>query len=83
MLNSFLISSGVLPLIMFATVLQPTSLSRILVVFRVHCTRYRQEWFDVEVVCSQNDLKEHLLIYCNELLIPLADVGGALASFIL
>jgi hypothetical protein len=28
MLNNFLISSGVLPLIMLATVLQPTSLSK-------------------------------------------------------
>lgn len=45
--------------------------------------RCRQEWFDVEIVSGQDDFKEHLLINCNEFLIPLADVGGALASFIL
>lgn len=83
MLNNFLISSGVLPLIMLATVLQPTSLWRILGASRIHSIRYLQEWLDVEIICSQDYLKEHLLIDCNEFLVPLTDVSGALASFIL
>jgi len=38
---------------------------------------------DVEVVGSQDDLEEHLLINCDELLVPLADISGALARLIL
>ena len=35
---------------------------------------------DVHVVCGEDDLKEHLLVDLHELLVPLFDVGGLLAS---
>lgn len=42
-----------------------------------------QELLDVEVVGSEDNLKEHLLINGDELLVPFADIGGALASVVL
>lgn len=85
MLNSLRISSGVLPLIMLATVLQPTSLWR--------GNKYEekrkivagnsQQGFDVKVVGREDDLEEHFLVYGNELLVPFGDVGRAFAGLIL
>ena len=42
-----------------------------------------QERLDVEVVGREDDLEEHLLIDSDEFLIPLVNVGGALARIIL
>jgi hypothetical protein len=42
-----------------------------------------QERLDIEVVGGEDDLKEHLLVDGDELLVPLADVGSPLASLIL
>jgi len=59
-LKSFLISSGVFPLIMLATVLHPTSLHnsvRELSPPSVCCENDAQQGLDVEVVSSQDDLK--------------------------
>lgn len=84
MLKSLRISSGVLPLIMLATVLHPTSLRR-----RVNDTlgvikrSHLQQGFDVKVVGGENDLKEHLLVNVDELLVPFADISGTLASVVL
>lgn len=83
MLKSFLISSGVFPLIMLATVLQPTSLSRISGMSSCTTHKHRQERLDIEVVCSQDNLEKHFLVNSDELLIPLANVSGALAGLIL
>ena len=44
--------------------------------------QYSQEGFDVEVVRGEDDLEEHLLINGDELLVPLANVGGPLASIV-
>lgn len=44
---------------------------------------HSQERLDVEVVGSENDLKQHLLINSNKLLIPFANVGRALACLVL
>lgn len=41
-----------------------------------------QEGLDVEVVGSENDLEQHLLVDLNEFLVPLGDVGGTLAGII-
>lgn len=46
-------------------------------------TGHSQEGLDVEVVCSENDLEQHLLVDSNKLLVPFADVSRALACFIL
>jgi hypothetical protein len=64
MLNSLRISSGVLPLIMFATVLQPTSLwvSAGETTIRRERARHLQEGLNVEVVGSEDDFEEHLLV---------------------
>lgn len=40
---------------------------------------YIQERLDVEVVGSQDDFEQHLLIDGNELLVPLRDVRGSLS----
>ena len=42
-----------------------------------------QKRLDIKIVSSEDDLEEHFLIDGDELLIPLADIGGTLASFIL
>jgi len=42
-----------------------------------------QKGFDIKIVGSKDNLKEHLLVYSDELLIPLADIGSSLASLIL
>ena len=42
-----------------------------------------QELLDVEVVSRQDDLEEHLLIDGDKLLVPLRDIGRALARLIL
>lgn len=41
-----------------------------------------QQGLDVQVVGSQDDLEEHLLVDRDELGVPLADVGGLLANII-
>ena len=85
MLKSFLISSGVLPLIMLATVLQPTSLQTI----RVNNTRERcrsiivQQGLDIQVIGGENNFEQHFLIDSDKLLVPLANVRCALACLIL
>ena len=84
MLNSFRISSGVLPLIMLATVLHPTSL-RDLSENREHCVFCRvdaQQRLDVEVVGGQDDFKKHLLINCDKLLVPFANIGCPLSVLV-
>ena len=100
MLKSLRISSGVLPLIMLATVLQPTSLESIKkggedksvsMPRNAQRNKYRhvlgqwdlQEGLNVEVVGREDDLKEHLLIDGDELLVPLADVRRPLACLVL
>lgn len=45
--------------------------------------RRSQEGLDVEVVCGENDLEQHLLVDSDKLLVPFADVGRALACLIL
>ena len=37
-------------------------------------TKGRPTWLDVEVVCSEDDLKEHLLVDVDELLVPVGDL---------
>lgn len=44
---------------------------------------HSQERLDVEVVGSENDLEQHLLVDGDELLIPFTDVGRALACLVL
>lgn len=39
-----------------------------------------EQSLDVEVVCSEDDLEEHLLVDLHVLLVPLVDVGGLLAG---
>lgn len=83
MLKSLRISSGVLPLIMFATVLHPTSLPKpIRPTSNAVITRCLQQWLDVEVVGGKNDLEKHFLVNCDEFLVPLADVSCSLARFV-
>lgn len=75
MLNSFLISSGCLPLIMLATVLHPTSLQT-----RTSATSsderekrgkiHIQEGFYIKVIGGEDDFEQHLLVDLYELLIP-------------
>lgn len=87
MLNSFRISSGCFPLIMLATVLQPTSLGTAenrgiqQALLTVHDGRL-QQWLDVEVVGGEDDLKEHLLVDVDELLVPFGDLGRLLAGVV-
>ena len=89
MLKSLRISSGVLPLIMLATVLQPTSLPEISSINTRARSRvrtrdvYAQQRLDIEVVGSQDNLEQHFLIDANELLVPFADVGCPLAGLVL
>lgn len=45
--------------------------------------RHSQEGLDVEVVCGENDLKQHLLVDSDKLLIPFTDVCRALACLVL
>ena len=42
-----------------------------------------QEGLNVQIVCSEDNFKEHLLINRDEFLIPFVNVGGALAGIIL
>ncbi len=42
-----------------------------------------QQRLDVEVVGREDDLKQHLLINRDELLVPLRDVSGAFAGLVL
>jgi hypothetical protein len=70
---------------MLATVLHPTSLKKEV---SVHVTYafaldYAQKRFDIEVVRSEDDLEQHLLVDGDEFLIPLADVSGAFAGLVL
>jgi len=85
MLKSLRISSGVLPLIMFATVLQPTSLqpTNVNVTSKSDANKYTQKRFDIEVVCSENDLEKHLLIDSDEFLVPLAYIRCSFACLVL
>jgi hypothetical protein len=41
-----------------------------------------QEGFDIKVICSKDNLKEHLLVDGDKFLIPLANVCGAFARFV-
>ena len=83
MLKSLRISSGVFPLIMLATVLQPTSLSgRVRLSQRME-VKSIQKRLDVEVVGGEDNLEKHLLINSDELLVPFADICGALAGVVL
>lgn len=83
-LKSLRISSGVFPLIMFATVLQPTSLRQLLGTWLREGPRISsQKGFDIKVVGSKNNLKEHLLVHGDELLVPFADISSSLAGLIL
>jgi hypothetical protein len=68
---------------MLATVLQPTSLRSGVGDHNPNEKKNLQKRLDVEVVGSEDNLEEHLLINGDEFLIPLADVGGALASLVL
>ena len=49
---------------------------------RGHRGCYVQERLDIKVVCSEDDLKEHLLVDGNELLVPFAYVRCPLASIV-
>jgi len=84
MLKSFLISSGVLPLIMLATVLHPTSLRNNVRKLSMSCSAGSdaQQRLYVEIVSSQDDLKQHLLINGDKLLVPFADVSCSLSVFV-
>lgn len=83
MLKSFLISSGVLPLIMFATVLHPTSLEDLVqTTQKIERGKCSQEWLDIQVIRREDDLEEHFLVNSNEFLIPLADVSCSLARVV-
>ena len=44
---------------------------------RVEKIEYTQEWLDIKVVSGKDDLEKHLLVDCDELLVPLGDVGRA------
>jgi len=69
---------------MLATVLQPTSLKQVLGTWLRECSRISsQKGFDIMVVGSKNNLKEHLLVHGDELLVPLADISSSFAGFIL
>jgi len=41
-----------------------------------------QERLDIEVVGSQDNLKEHLLIHADELVVPFTDLGSSFASVV-
>lgn len=43
---------------------------------------YVQERLDIKVVCGEDNLKEHLLVDGNELLVPFTDVRCPLASIV-
>jgi hypothetical protein len=43
----------------------------------------KQKRFDIEIVGGENDLKQHLLINGDELLVPFVDVSGAFAGLVL
>lgn len=45
--------------------------------------RYAQQWLDVQIVGSEDDLEEHLLVYGDELLVPLADFSRSLSNVVL
>ena len=45
--------------------------------------RYAQKRLDVEVVGCEDNLEEHLLVYRDELLVPLADIRRPLACLVL
>lgn len=42
-----------------------------------------QELLDIQIVGSEDNLKQHLLIYSDEFLVPFTDIGCALASVVL
>ena len=42
-----------------------------------------QKRFDVKIVGGKNDLEEHLLINCDELLVPFADISRSFAGLVL
>lgn len=46
-------------------------------------SRYAQQRLDVKIVGSEYDLEEHLLVYCDKLLIPLADFRRSLSNVVL
>jgi hypothetical protein len=43
----------------------------------------KQKRFDIEIVGGENDLKQHLLINCDELLVPFVDISSAFAGLVL
>lgn len=38
-----------------------------------------KEGLDIQIIGRQDNLKEHLLIYINELLIPITNISGSLS----
>lgn len=42
-----------------------------------------QKGFDVKIVSGKNNLEEHLLINCDEFLVPFANIRCSFARFIL
>ena len=89
MLKSFRISSGVFPLIMFATVLHPTSLwakkKLVSFFFKVFINNgiNVQKRLNIKIVGGKNYLKKHLLIDCDKLLVPFTDIRCPFACFVL
>jgi len=41
-----------------------------------------QKRLNIKVVSSQDDLKEHFLVNCDEFLVPFGDISGPLAGLI-
>ena len=83
MLKSFLISSGVLPLIMFATVLHPTSLEdHVQSSHKIDIGKSSQKWLDIQVIRGEDNLEKHFLVNSNKLLVPFADVSCPLARVV-
>lgn len=84
-LKSLRISSVVLPFIIFATVLQPTSLqSRYSgLLHELLGTICSQKVLDIKVVGSEDELQEHLLIDVDKIPVPFADIYTPLAGLML
>jgi hypothetical protein len=68
---------------MLATVLHPTSLQG----DKSEPCNYHfcnsQQRLDIEIICGEDDLEQHLLVNSYELLVPFADIGCPLAGLIL
>ena len=69
---------------MLATVLHPTSLHSVrkLSLRCVCCENNAQQGVDFEVVSSQDDLKQHLLINGDKLSVPFTNIGRSLSVLI-